>query len=217
MQLLRTTRRIAGAAAGLALSGALVSADTLVLRNGNRVQGRLISIRNGVIEFEQERGFGERTVRVDQEDVRTIEFDRDQGRDRDRDNSWNGGSGAPGERPRGMRERELQVSARRPWTDTGISLRNGQTIYIQAAGRVRWGPSRQDGPEGESGSPRNPGRPIPSRPGAGLIGRVGDEAPFFIGREENGIRVRGTGTLFLGINDDFFEDNSGEFRVVVYY
>lgn len=189
---------------------ATVSADTLILKNGTRLNGRLVGLRDGVFEFEEGRGLRRRVMRVEQVDVRTIELD-DEGT-----SSGSGGVSGPG-RPRGMRERELTVVARTPWTDTGITVRQGQTIYFEAKGRVRWGPRRQDGPEGEDDSPRNPNRPIPSRPAAGLIGRVGDESPFFIGSDAEGIRVRGSGTLFLGINDDSFEDNSGEFRVTVYY
>jgi hypothetical protein len=29
--------------------------------------------------------------------------------------------------------------------------------------------------------------------------------------------VRGSGTLFLGVNDETLDDNSGSFRVTVYY
>jgi hypothetical protein len=109
------------------------------------------------------------------------------------------------------------VSARNQWTDAGVNVRNGQTIYFEASGRIRWGSNRQDGPEGENNSPRNANRPIPGRPAAALIGRVGEDAPFFIGSATEGIRVRGSGTLFLGVNDETFEDNSGSFRVTVYY
>ena len=109
------------------------------------------------------------------------------------------------------------MSARSQWTDTGINIRNGQTLYFEASGRIRWGKDRQDGPEGENNSPRNPSRPIPGRPAASLIGRVGDDAPFFIGSDTEGIRVRGSGTLSLGVNDETLEDNSGSFRVTVYY
>jgi hypothetical protein len=192
---------------GVMASGFIAIADTLVMRNGNRVSGRLVAIRNGVIEFEEDRGFGTRLVRVDQDDVRAIEFD-------------GGGFDSPSSgpvRPRGMRERELDVSARTQWTDAGVNVRAGQTIYFESDGRVRWGSDRRDGPEGENNSPRNPNRPIPSRPAAALIGRIGDDAPFFIGNDPNGIRVRSSGPLFLGINDDVLEDNSGAFRVKVYH
>jgi hypothetical protein len=201
-------------AVGVLLSGAVLFADTLVMRNGNRVSGRLVAVRNGVIEFEEDRGSQTRTIRVDQDEVRTIEFD---GGGAGGGFGSGAGSGGSIARPRGMREKELGVSARNTWTDTGVSVRAGQMIYVTADGRIRWGNDRRDGPAGESNSPRNPNRPIPSRPAAALIGRVGDDAPFFIGADQEGIRMRSSGQLFLGVNDDTLEDNSGAFRVRIYY
>jgi hypothetical protein len=55
-----------------------------------------------------------------------------------------------------------------------------------------------------------------TRPAAALIGRIGDDAPFLIGSDTGAIRVRGAGPLFLGVNDDAFDDNSGSFRVTIY-
>ena len=201
---------VSGIACVAVLWAATVVADTLVLRNGTRISGRLIGLRDGVFEFEEDRGNRRRVIRVEQVDVRTVEIDQD-------GPSGFGNNDALPPRPRGLREREVTVSARQPWTDTGISIRNGQTVYFEASGRIRWGRERQDGPEGEKDSPRNPNRPIASRPAAGLIGRVGDDAPFFIGTDTAGIRVRGSGQLFLGVNDETFDDNSGSFRVTVYY
>lgn len=204
-------------AVALGVPAVTLTADTLVLRNGTRLSGRLLGVRAGVVEFEEDRRGRPRTVRFDVDEVRAVEFERfdgrleDQDRDRDREGPFGGG------RPRGLREREIRVSARAGWIDTGISVREGQRIYVEASGRVRWGPGRQDGPEGEGDSPRNPNRPIPNRPGAALIGRVGADAPFFIGADQDAIRVRGSGNLFLGINDDVLDDNAGEFRVTVYY
>jgi hypothetical protein len=57
---------------------------------------------------------------------------------------------------------------------------------------------------------------MPNRPGAALIGRIGGDV-FFIGDERGPIRVRNSGRLELGINDDFLDDNSGSFRVTVFY
>jgi hypothetical protein len=205
------------------LAGATLAADTLVLRNGDRVQGRLVSVRDGVLEFEEERGGRNRVVRLDLDDVRSIELDRgrytfgdrDTGRDGGRDRDGRAGTGAGFERPRGLRERELSVASHVAWTDAGIDVRAGQVVYFDATGRVRWGPRRQDGPEGEDDSPRNPARPIPGRPAAALIGRIGQDAPFFIGDDREGIRMPSSGRLSLGINDDVLTDNSGEFRVTV--
>ena len=210
---MRRSTSIAVAIAVTIFFAASLVADTLVMRNGQRISGRLIGLRDGVFEFEEDRGLRRgRVLKVEQAEVRTIELDQDGPStvgERERD-------GTTG-RPRGLREREVNVQARTQWTDTGVNVRGGQMIYFEASGRVRWGRDRQDGPEGENNSPRNPSRPIPGRPAAALIGRVGDDAPFFIGNDAEGVRVRGSGTLFLGINDETLDDNSGSFRVTVYY
>ena len=102
-----------------------------------------------------------------------------------------------------MRERTIAVEAARPWTDTGIELRRDQEVRFRASGKVRWGPSRSDGPGGESGNHYNAGRPLPDRPAASLIGRLGDgDDVFFIGSDQGPIRARDGGRLDLGVNDD---------------
>jgi hypothetical protein len=196
------------------LAGAM-TADTLVLRDGRRIEGQLIAVENGIVEFNEVSAFGPgRTLRLGRDQVSGIEFDRRNG------NTSRFPSSPPpfGGRPAGLRERQVIVSANVRWTDTNIDVRFGQEIFFEASGEVRWGPSRRDGPAGESNSPMNPSRPIPNRPGAALIGRVGDTADYFyIGADRGPIRMRSGGRLFLGINDDVLDDNSGAFRVVVYY
>ncbi|HUE88900.1 MAG TPA: LecA/PA-IL family lectin [Vicinamibacterales bacterium] len=200
------SRLILGALGAVLLSVSLV-ADTLVLRNGTRIEGQLLSVRNGVIEFEERRGFGRgRRVEFDRAEVVRIEFDAP------RDGSSSG-------RPFGMRERTAIVNANAPWSDTSVDVRAGQTIYFEATGEIRWGRDRRDGPAGENRSPPNPNRPMPHRSAAALIGKIGRDSTdyFFIGDEQGPIRVRATGRLFLGVNDDVFNDNSGTFRVVIYH
>ncbi len=215
------TRQGAALAAAFVLAGVALQADTLVLRDGRRVQGELVAVRDGVIEFEGQRGlFGRERQRFDREDVLRIELDSVGGGnnryDNDRDNPRD--DRTTDSRPSGMRERSISVQASQPWTDTGVSLRPGQTIYVEATGRVRWGPGRQDGPAGERNSPRNEGRPMPNRSAGALIGRVGEGDGFFlIGDETGPIRVRDGGRLYLGVNDDYLQDNSGSFRVTIYY
>lgn len=189
-----------------------LQADTLYLRDGTRIQGELIAIRNGQIEFEERRGFGGgRIVRFDRDEVDRIDFEN-----RRFSNNNNDNSNRSDVRPSGMRERQTIVSSDTAWNDTGIDVRAGQTIYFDAQGRVRWGRDRQDGPAGERNSPSNPNRPMGNRNAAALIGKIGNDM-FFIGAETGPIRVRSTGRLELGINDDVLTDNSGNFRVVVYY
>jgi hypothetical protein len=191
----------------LSVAVAVVSADTLVMRDGRRIQGQLVAVRDGTIDFDGPRG----RVRVDRSDITRIELD---------DSDFNRPGSNPGtpSRPSGLREREINVDAKAAWTDTGLTVRAGQTVYFNASGRVRWGPGRQDGPAGEKGSPRNESRPMPSRPSAALIGRIGESQDYFlIGDDTGPIRVRESGRLFLGTNDDYLQDNSGSFRVTVFY
>jgi hypothetical protein len=188
-----------------------VQADVLYLRNGSRVTGEVISMRNGTIEFEERRSFGSsRTVRFNRDEIDRIEFEHN------RYSNNNNNSYSPGGRPSGMRERQAMVSANTAWTDSGVDVRAGQTVYFEATGQIRWGKDRRDGPAGERNSPDNPNRPMGNRNAAALIGKIGNDM-FFIGDERGPVRVRSTGRLYLGVNDDVLTDNSGNFRVVVYY
>jgi hypothetical protein len=60
---------------------------------------------------------------------------------------------------------------------------------------------------------------MPNRAAGALIGKVGADSGdlFFLGSQEGPIRMRSSGRLFLGINDDVLADNQGNFRVTVYY
>jgi hypothetical protein len=189
----------------LALCCALATttlADTLVLRSGRRIEGDLVGARGGSIEFAE---YGSSPRRYDRSEISRIEF----GNSRYSDDR--------GSRPSGIRERTTSVSAATQWNDTGIDVRAGMDVYFEGSGRLRWGPDRQHGVGGEGGNRSNPNRPIPNRPGGALIGRVGSSAPFYIGDERGPIRMRESGRLSLGVNDDYLQDNSGSWRVTIYY
>jgi len=54
-----------------------VNADTLVLRDGRRIDGQLIGIVNGVVEFQDVQPFtGGRTLRFNRDEIVGIEFNR---------------------------------------------------------------------------------------------------------------------------------------------
>ena len=206
---MKPRRWIARLAILLALPVSL-QADTLYLRDGTRIQGELVAIRSGQIEFEERRSG--RTVRYDRDEVDRIEFENS----RYNSNNSNNSNNLNNARPSGMRERQTVVDAVTGWIDSGIDVRAGQTVYFEAQGRVRWGKDRQDGPAGERNSPSNPNRPMGNRNAAALIGKIGNDM-FFIGDETGPVRMRSGGRLYLGVNDDVLTDNSGSFRVVVYY
>lgn len=212
------TARLAAIGIALILTAAAPLADTLVLQNGRRIQGELIGVYGREIEFEQRNGGSRRVIRVPRADIARIEFESVEFDEPGRFGGGRNDDVPDAGIPRGMRERRVNVTAREPWTDTGIDVRAGQTVYFSADGEVRWGPNRRDGAAGERNSPSNPGRPLPDRPAASLIGRIGDGNDiFFIGDDPGPYRVRGGGRLYLGINDDVFTDNTGTLRVTVSY
>jgi hypothetical protein len=58
------------------------------------------------------------------------------------------------------------------------------------------------------------GAPLSNALAGALIGRIGNSAPFGVGNQRQ-ITAPATGELFLGVNDDYLDDNTGEFRVRV--
>ena len=195
--------RILGVVALVFFAQLSLVADVLVLRDGRRISGSLVEVRGDRIDFESRDG---RVRRYDRSDVRSILLDEDD----EQGPGW-GGGGA-------MRERTVSVDARTAWTDTGVVVRNGQEVRFTPSGEVRWGPGRRDGADGENDSPYNRARPMPDRNAAALIGKIGEDGdPFFIGNGRAPLRLRGSGRLFLWINDDYLQDNSGSLRVVIAY
>jgi hypothetical protein len=186
---------------------ATLSADTLVLKDGKRIDGLFIGARDGVIEFERARPQGGRErISIDRVEVVRIELDEGAR-----------GVGAP-PLPAGSRTRDVVVDARSAWTDAGIDVTAGQTLSFYATDRIRWAAGRRDGPDGEHNSPTGPGRPMPNERRAALIGRIGDSRDYFlVGSRRERMRMPAAGRLYLGVNDEFLEDNAGSFRVTVHY
>jgi hypothetical protein len=110
----------------------------------------------------------------------------------------------------------IVVNNRTQWTDTGIDVRAGDLLDIDASGMIRFSPGAFDtaGPNG-AGHLATARAPLPRLAIGALIGRVGNSAPFLVGENRAGLRAPATGRLQLGINDDNLSDNSGQFIVTV--
>jgi hypothetical protein len=201
-------RHIAAICLLVVATGAIGSADTLVLMNGRRIQGELLGVYGREIEFEERAGGARRVMRVPRADIVRIEFLEEQ--------SGNQQDVRPVIPPR-LRERNVTVSPTAAWTDTGIDVRAGQEIYFQTWGQVTWSPNKRVDANGTRDSKSNPARPLPTRNGGALIGRIGDRDTFLIGLDVGPFRIRQNGRLYLGVNDDNLEDNTGFYYVVVTY
>lgn len=131
--------------------------------------------------------------------------------------SVNGGRSVP-LLPKDANTKSVIVQGKRPWTNTGIQIKKGDVISFEATGEVEWATGKKVGPEGSLSKirARFPGRPYPSpNIGAGgLVGRVGQGSAFVVGKSAR-VTADRTGVLYLGINDNFFTKNSGQFSVSI--
>lgn len=108
----------------------------------------------------------------------------------------------------------VRVDARTRWTDTGIVVRAGDRLRIDADGTITMSSDADIAdPAGARSGRRAPDAPLKEYPAGALIARIGDSAPFFVGDSNSVQRLANSGRLYLSVNDDYLGDNSGEFRV----
>ena len=113
-------------------------------------------------------------------------------------------------------ERPVTVDAQRGWVDTGIDVRSGDVLSIQASGTVTLSTNASDVAE-PGGSRTNRlarSAPVPNEPAGALIARIDNGTPMGVGSRQS-VTANATGRLFLSVNDDYFDDNRGAYRVVI--
>ena len=108
------------------------------------------------------------------------------------------------------------MDGRQRWTDTGIDVQAGQTVVFDAQGSMQLSTDGNDTatPSGSDTGRRAAQAPVRQGPAGGLIARVGNRAPIFVG-SRGSMRATTSGRLYVGVNDDYLDDNSGEYRVNV--
>lgn len=132
-----------------------------------------------------------------------------------------GGGNNPTQPTQG-REKTVTVSATQPWTDTGIDVEPNMTFEIIAEGEIEISSRTYARPEGNpNANVRTSTYPMQDQGVGALIGKI----RYRDGRDSNLVLIgqRGTpateageyGRLFLGINDDYFRDNKGQFTVKI--
>ena len=217
----------------------------IVRRNGSIESGRLISITPGgdVVRWQARNG-RQQTIRfrdltriylnTDRARAAFNDTDRFNPGFRDRNDSRAGnrndpgfgnrndpGFGNPNNRGVGTSGPErnigdVRVDANQAWTSTGLNVRAGDLVAFRASGRISFGQgaTQTAGPDGNE-SLKRAEYPVSGWPVGGLIGRVGNSAPFPIGSSTQPIRMPANGMLMLGANDNELTDNSGFFTVAI--
>jgi hypothetical protein len=196
----------------------------LTLRNGETRVGRLVDLIGG--DTIRWRTTGGDEVNIPIADARRIFLQTDRVREvynlpdaLDAAAETAVPAGAPsraGARPSPGLGTTISVRGALPWTDTGVTVRRGQSVRFEISGEVFYTRTTGTGPAGAGAPDANAHYPLPSLPVGALIAKIGPNgAPFAIGAAPDALRMPATGRLMLGINDDDFDDNSGSFRVVV--
>ena len=111
----------------------------------------------------------------------------------------------------------VRVPANTPWTPTPLVVRRGDMVRFDVRGRVQLSDDVNDVAEaaGSLRERRANGSPLPQNYAGALIAKVGNSPAFPIGNQTNAVVMPADGTLFLGVNDDEFNDNRGEFVVSI--
>jgi len=101
------------------------------------------------------------------------------------------------------------------WTNSGLVVRRGQRLRINASGRVTMGGGRFSTPEGVPGLADRE-KLMRNQPTGGLIAVIGDDNDdfIFIGTNRDFVAQR-DGVLFLGVNEGNLSDNTGGYDAVI--
>jgi hypothetical protein len=112
----------------------------------------------------------------------------------------------------------ITVQANQPWTSTGLTVRKGQRVSFTTSGQVQLSDDVNDIANGNGAisGRKAAGSPVPAAAAGALVAKVGPNgAPFPIGGDQLTVTMPVNGVLYLGINDDGFADNRGNFQVIV--
>ena len=118
----------------------------------------------------------------------------------------------------GTTGRTFVIDSQTRWNDTGINVRAGDYVRIDAQGTIQMSTDANDiaDPWGARSGRRAANSPVPNMAAGGLIAMIGGATPVFVGnRTDTRVRMPATGRLYLGVNDDHLADNKGEFRVTI--
>ena len=110
----------------------------------------------------------------------------------------------------------IRVEGTELWTDTGVNVRAGDTLSFDAQGTVQLSDNGNDiaGVGGARSGRRTTRAPLGNQTAGALIARIGNSETFFVGNQRS-VRAPATGRLYLGVNDDYLADNTGDFQVMV--
>lgn len=215
-----------------------VFADTIRLKDGSIIKGKVIIFRDGQFIVLIGTGPRARQVTFFADEIESIEFDSEPSQsfvgslnlDKSDDSrgqqkpvvvksdpfATGGGLGLnKAIEPIRINVKVLADNTANGWTSAGFVVKKGQKIRVVGRGQIYLGNGNFCGPEGMR-TLKDPDKLISDKPTGALIAVIGDDNNdfIFIGAQNEFIAQR-DGTLFLGVNEGNLDDNSGAFDVTV--
>ena len=113
-------------------------------------------------------------------------------------------------------EDAIYIDARKPWTPTGIHVNAGDVVTYRARGNMQLSTNTNDRatPAGSVTGRAANNAPRPDQKAGGLLIRIGNGSVGFLGTNGS-FTAQSSGEIQLGVNDDHFEDNSGQYQVAL--
>lgn len=223
----------------------LAFADTIRLKDGSMIKGKIVSFGNGQFTVTIGEGSRQRQMTFLADEIESISFDSNQTMtkpapttaDYQTSTSSNpnkvitvGQSNKPADtaipqassKPSSAAGKAIAVDVKvladntaNGWTTTGWVVKKGQRVRITGDGRVSLGNGRYTTPAGISSLPDNE-KLLKNVATGALIAVIGDDNNDFIFVGDSVEFVaERDGALFLGVNEGNLDDNSGAFDVKV--
>jgi hypothetical protein len=175
---------------------AAAQADTVKLKNGRVLKGKVTRFGNGEFVVQVDRSdaaAGQVIVLV--ESVESIEFDA---------------GGAPASSGGSASERVVTVDPPREYTATGVQLQKGDKVRIHASGEIQFADGRRSGP---GGTRDTESWPFPGERFGALMALVGspNSSTYHVIGESAEFEARADGELFLQVNARSLEGARGAY------
>lgn len=188
------------------------SSHLLVLKNGTAQQGRFVNMIGGdTLVWDNQGGQRQQIplrdvgrVYLNPQSARTVFNYRDRGR----------GAGAVATAGQ-VGGNSIRVDAKQAWTDTGLTVNQGDRVSFQASGQITYSPNPAHTATPDGSADRGANYPDPTISAGALLGKIGNSKPFGIGSQTQPLVMPASGRLMLGVNDSELGDNGGAFTVVV--
>jgi hypothetical protein len=199
----------------LLVNGAVLG-DYLYTVDGQMYEGQMVAFKYNVIFFNVYK-FGKfhRLIRFPLSQVWKIEFNQRQKEGLlspfDIESSYD-------KFRQGKRKIVINLPGDQEWVDTGINVTIGQEILFSVSGFINIDEDTRVFQNGELKLNINRGKPLPNHPTGAVISKVGERGvPFYVGNDKAPFHMTKKNRLYVGINDFNFKDNSGSFKVTIYY